>query len=115
MSELYEDRIASTKLLDAVIVTGASSGLAPARKNRTFQAYGSTSAATGAATIKIQVNNEAADAATAKWIDLATITLTLGTTITTDGFASDASWRFVRANVTAISGTDAAVTVLMGF
>lgn len=75
-----------------------------------FQAYGSTSAGSGAATILIQVSNVDTDAA---YITMGTISLTLGTTVTADGFASDAPWRFVRAKVSAISGTNASVTVLV--
>lgn len=75
-----------------------------------FQAYGSTTASTGAATILIQVSNVDTDAA---YITMGTITLTLGTTITADGFASDAPWKYVRAKVSAISGTGASVNVVM--
>ena len=44
---------------------------------------------------------------------LGTITLT-GTTQTSDGFTTTAPWKYVRARVTAITGTSAAVKVLMG-
>lgn len=44
---------------------------------------------------------------------LGTITLS-GTTSASDGFVTIAPWKFVRARVTAISGTSATVTVLMG-
>src|SRR4030043_175818 len=40
---------------------------------------------------------------------LGTITLT-GTTSSTDGFTTTAPWKYVRARVTAISGTGATVT-----
>ena len=59
------------------------------------------------ATVNIEVSND-----NVNFLVLATITLS-GTTSATDGFASQAQWNFVRANVTAISGTSAAVTVLM--
>jgi hypothetical protein len=75
-----------------------------------FQAYGSTSAGSGSATILIQVSNVDTDAA---YITMGTITLTLGTTVTADGFASDAPWKFVRAKVSAISGTNASVNVVI--
>ncbi len=45
---------------------------------------------------------------------LATITLTAATTSSTDGFTTQAPWKYVRARVTAISGTNATVTVFMG-
>jgi hypothetical protein len=89
--------------------TGASAGFR-APSERSFQAHGVTSSGSGAATVKVQVSND-----NANWIDLGTISLTLGTTRTTDGFASVASWCFVRGNVTAISGTGAKVSLVMGF
>lgn len=46
------------------------------------------------------------------WLTLATITLS-GTTSATDGFVAAAGWPNVRARVSAISGTSAAVTALM--
>lgn len=75
-----------------------------------FQAYGSTSAGSGAATILCQVSNVDTDAA---FITMGTITLTLGTAVTADGFASDAPWKYVRAKVSAISGTNASVNVIV--
>lgn len=73
---------------------------------QTFQASGTTTSGAGAATIVIQVSND-----NSNWITAGTITLTLGTSATTDGFALSANWKHVRANLTAISGTGAAVTV----
>ena len=98
------------KLLTGVLVTGAGATY-PAQRNgggdRTFQGY---VAGTGAvtATADIQVSNDGTN-----WLTLATITLS-GTTSDTDGFSSAANWAYYRADCTAISGTDAALTVLMG-
>jgi len=77
----------------------------------TFQAYGTTTAGSGSVTILIQGSN-LIDANS--FITLGTITLTLGTTLTSDGFVSNAPWKYVRCNVSAITGTGANVTVLMG-
>tara|TARA_R110002126_G_scaffold141146_5_gene286057 strand:+ start:1615 stop:1977 length:363 start_codon:yes stop_codon:yes gene_type:complete len=80
----------------------------------TFQA---SVTGTGAvtATVVMQVSNEEATylGTTSNWITLGTITLS-GTTTATDGFTTDAPWRYVRAGVTAISGTGATVTSNMG-
>ena len=80
----------------------------------TFQA---SVTGTGAvtATVVMQVSNEEAAylGTTSNWITLGTITLS-GTTTATDGFTTDAPWRYVRAGVTAISGTGATVTSNMG-
>jgi hypothetical protein len=91
--------------------TGATPRIFKDSPYATFQATGTTTASTGAATIKIQGSN--LDDANS-YVDLGTITLTLGTTLTADGFATSAPWKYVRANVTAISGTGASVNVLMG-
>jgi len=98
---------ASAKLLDAV-TTVQTSG-AHARKS-TNSAYQASVAGTGAvsATIVIEFSNDGIN-----WIEGATITLS-GTTSATDGFAVDAGWVYARANLTAISGTGAAVTVMAG-
>ena len=73
-----------------------------------FQAVGKTSASTGAATVVIEVSNDGTN-----YITLGTITLVLGTSATSDGFACSNTWEYYRANVTAISGTGASVTVYM--
>ena len=102
------------KIIDAATATGAGSAFKPNQKNRTFQATGTTSAGAGAATIKIQGSNVAAPSVDGDWVDLGTITLTLATTKSGDGFTSDAPWLHIRGNVTAISGTDGSVDVYMG-
>lgn len=111
----------STTMLDAAIATGVSAAVPLKRGNdeskATFHAYGTTSAGSGSATIVIEVSNEASPstAATAvDWITAGTITLTLGTTQVDDGFSMNAAWRWVRARLSAISGTDATVYVRIG-
>lgn len=62
-----------------------------------------------AATIVIEASNDGTYAlATA----LGTITLS-GTDNDSDGFTTDAPWKYIRARITAISGTSATVTVLV--
>lgn len=77
---------------------------------RTFHASGTTTAGTGAATVVVKGPMNGAS-----WDTLGTITLTLGTTATSDGFTSDDRYALVRADVTAISGTNASVSVTMGY
>jgi len=72
----------------------------------TFQATLSDTV-TPAATVDIEVSNDKS-----QWIKMGTITLSGAED--TDGFASSASWKYVRANVTSISGASADVTVTMG-
>ncbi len=95
------------KLLDAVTTTQISGNAAIANVSNTFQA---TVSGTGAvsATVVIEFSNDGVG-----WVEGATITLS-GTTSDSDGFVSDAPWVYARANLSAISGTGAAVTVTMG-
>lgn len=104
----------STPLLTAATTTATSQAFKPITVPRTYHAFGETSAGAGAATIVIDVSNVEAPATDADWIVMGTITLTLGTTRTGDGFTSTSAWRNVRARITAISGTNASVNVRMG-
>ena len=62
------------------------------------------------ATVVIDCSNDGVNAcATA----LGTISLS-GTTSASDGFTTDAPWKFIRARTTAISGTNATLVVLKG-
>lgn len=88
--------------------TGASSAFKPKSEKRTYQVIGATTSGAGSATVDIQVSNDCTN-----YMVLATVTLTLSTSVATDGQASDAPWRCTRANVTAISGTGAYVQVYM--
>lgn len=110
---MAKGHVESVPLLSAAIATGAGEKHRAWTHRRTFQANGVTSSGAGAATIAIEVS-DVPDPASTDWITLGTISLTLGTTNTTDGFASEAAWRWVRANVTAISGTNSTVNVYMG-
>ena len=98
-------------LLTAVTATGAGSGYRKPNTKCSLQAKGRTTAGVGAATVVVQVSNTDVDA---DYISMGTISLTLGTTSTADGFVTDSSWTYIRGNVTAISGTGAAVTLTMG-
>ena len=77
----------------------------------TFQAWVSGTGAVSA-TVVIDCSN---DDTKTYWCStpLGTITLS-GTTISSDGFTTTAPWKYTRARVTAISGTGAAVVVVMG-
>lgn len=75
--------------------------------NRTFQAVVSGTGAVNA-TVDIEVSNNRTD-----WLNMGTITLS-GTSRATDGFAAAAPWAFIRARVSAISGSAARVDALVG-
>lgn len=95
---------------DGVLVTGAGNAVYKDSPHATFQA---TVVGTGAvtATVDIEVSNDGT-----YWADTAAGTITLsGTTSHSDGFTTtSAPWKYVRANVTAVTGTGATVTVSMG-
>ncbi len=101
-------------MLSAATTTSTGLAIQPYPLDKTFQACGTTSAGTGAATTKVEVS-DIATPATADWITLGTITLTLGTTQTCDGFASASRWKWYRINLSALSGTTGTVTATMGY
>lgn len=90
--------------------TGAGNTHFKDSPHATFQA---TVTGTGVvtATVDIEVSNDGTN-----WLDTVAGTITLsGDTTHSDGFTTtSAPWKYVRANVTAISGTGASVDVVMG-
>lgn len=97
------------RILNGATATGAGASTRMIGAGRcVVSAFGTTSAGSGAATVAIQVSND-----NASWVTAGTISITLGTTQTSDGFAINAPWLFVRANVASISGTDANVSVVI--
>ena len=102
-------------LLKSATTTGAGAAWNPRDTSavatyvqHSFQAVGTTTAGSGAATVLIQVSNDGTN-----FITMGTITLTLGTSATSDGFAVANTYEYYRANVSVISGTNASVTVYM--
>jgi hypothetical protein len=102
-------QIAVTTLISAATVVNTKTTTLSNISKKTFQAVGTTSSGAGAATIVCRGSNDGSN-----WISLATITLTLSTTASSDGFAMDAPWRNIQCEVTAISGTGASVSVYVG-
>ena len=71
------------KLLDAATATGAGGVVSRSGAKSAIEAHGTTSSGAGAAaTVAIEARNED----TGAWLTLATITLTLSTTVSGDGF-----------------------------
>lgn len=102
-------RVATQLILNSATATGAGE-IFPALITRTFHGYGTTASGSGSADIDIQVSNDGLS-----WITAGTIQLhSLATSVTADGLAVTVPWKYVRANVTAISGTGASVSVIMG-
>jgi malic enzyme len=108
MSSRSADGKVTSLLTNATaVVTGTSFEVPKGRAKRTFQADLDGTGAISA-TVLVEGSNTGD-----KFLLLATISLS-GTGSTSDGFASDAEWAYVRARVTAISGTGATVNVSMG-
>ena len=99
--------------ITSTAVVAASSPTFKESPYGTFQAI-VTGTGSVSATILIQVCNQedTFNGVKANWITMGTITLA-GTTTATDGFTTVCPWRYVRANVTAISATSV-VEVIMG-
>lgn len=102
MKEIY-----NLTLLSEVTTTGSGNSFELHSIYRTFQAVGSSESLTWAATVKVQVSNDGTN-----FLTLATIDIDQDTT--TDGFSSSTAWKYVRGNVTAISGTATTVSLVMG-
>lgn len=108
------------RLLDNVKTTGAGPWFSTTYDSKYGRMPGEGSSltfqgivtGTGALTanINIEVSN---DGVTPIKYALGTITLS-GNSSDSDGFAASATWLFVRANLTSVSGTGAAVTCIMG-
>lgn len=92
-----------------VTTTGVGTSIYKDSPYSTFQGIVTGTGAV-TATINIEVSNDGVN-----WVvtPMGTIVLS-GTTSVSDGFTSAAPWKYIRANVTAISGTGAIAQVLMG-
>ena len=99
---------AVSTLLTASLV-GAGAWFALSKIPVTCQAT-VTGTGTVTGTVDIEVSNDGVTP-----IATAPLTINLnGTTTASDGGVVNAPWKYIRANLTAVSGTGAAVTVLMG-
>lgn len=104
--------VKTVTLLDAVTSTGASTtNNKILNTNRTFFAVGTVTAGAGSATILIQASND-----NSNWILLDTISLQIASSASAGigAYIDTSAWKYIRANVSAISGTDATVTVTAG-
>lgn len=93
-------------LLAAVLATGVGTALPSSVISRhIFQAFlSNTTTPTGTVDVEGSLDN-------IHWVVLDTMALTGADD--TDFFVTDADWAYIRGNVTAIAGTDAALTLLV--
>jgi len=96
-----------------LVVDATATGTSVARyKTSPYAAFQATVDGTGAVTavIDIEVSLDGEN-----WCDTVMGTITLsGTTTHTDGFTTMSPWKWVRANITTLTGTDATVNILLG-
>lgn len=97
-----------TGVTTAVPTYGATLTLPPWADSFSVQ-YVETGTGAITATVVTYVSNDGTN-----WITLGSTTLN-GTTTVTDGFAFTGSWSYIRAGVTAISGTGATVNGYLYF
>lgn len=103
-------KVTTVAILSAATATGAGSTFEPnGNGDRTFQLTGITSAGAGATAVDIEVSNDGAN-----FVSIGRLSLILGTSVTQALMITKAPWRYVRANVISISGTNAVVTLTMG-
>jgi hypothetical protein len=100
--------------VNSTTIVAASSPIYKESPWSTFQAIVTGTGAVSA-TVIIQGSNQEAtfNGTKSNWVTIDTYSLT-GTTTATNGSTSISTWRYVRANVTVISGTSATVEVIMG-
>ena len=102
--------IQATPLFSAVSSTGAQSTVDwMPRGKKNFVAYGTTTSASGTATIRVEGSTGAGE-----WVSVGEITIALSATIDAtqpDGFAVEANFPLWRGKVTAIAGTGASVNL----
>lgn len=106
-------KIRSDKILEAATATGAGKIRTAWTPNLTFEAVGVASGV-GAVEVRIEASLVVNPLDDEDFVELGTITLVLLAGKISDGFAIDASWRHIRANVISISGSNAQVDVYMG-
>lgn len=105
------ENVKTVTMLDDVTTTATGSAIKfPLGTRKTFHATGETSAGAGAATIGIEVSSDGTN-----YVEVDELSLTLGTTTTSDYYETEAAWLYMRGKVKTISGTDATVRLIAGF
>lgn len=98
-------------LLDGATAVGVGSEALPQDNNCTFQGKARTTSGAGSASIDIEVSNDGT-----VWQKAGTLTMTITAAGLdfSDGFVLNASWKKVRAKLTALTGTGAKAWAFMG-
>lgn len=96
-------------LMTAAVTPETGNWVATKGASFSVAASGTTTAGAGAATVVVEGSHDGTVPVT-----LATISLVLGTVLASDGFGSAVPYRYVRARLSAISGTGASINVTLG-
>ena len=101
----------SAVILNGATAIGPGSALTGIRSsgNKTYQVYASTTSGTGTASVSVEGSINGA-----MWDAIGSVTLSLTTSPTSNSFTSADRFTQVRGNVTALTGTGATATVLIG-
>lgn len=97
-------------LLKDVNTTGEGDAVMVTAPQKTLQLIGKTTSGAGAATVIVEVTN---DPLKAVWLPIGSLQLTLSTTASSEGFAVNSKWDYIRGNVSSISGTGAILSLIM--
>lgn len=95
-------------LLDSATTTATGTPIRMPAGTASYEIEGATTAGAGTATVVIEVTNGGE-----AWLTLDTLSLTLSTTPSAAGGAVVAPWAYIRARVTAITGTGATVSTYL--
>ena len=102
-------QVKTQRLLYQAIATGIDETYIPLGHERTYQLVGSVSSGSGTCVVDIEVSNDGEN-----FVNMHTMEMNLSTTVNSDTYFSIEPWKYVRGNVTAISGTDASVDLTLG-
>lgn len=106
----YRVSVSQTVTSTTITASGSGAWLYKESPYTTFQVMIDGTSGTQTATVVIECSNDGIHPCATV---LGTITLS-GTVTASDGFTTTAPWKYIRATVTAISGTGAVVTALAG-
>lgn len=93
-------RIKSNTLINAVSTLTTSNVYSPNDRGLSFHATGVVGASTGTAVINIECSND-----NTNWMTLGAMTLSMTTSVISDGFDSVSGFGYYRAKVTTLTGT----------
>jgi len=105
--------ITDVKMGPALAATGSTDAVLMSGQPFSVQAFGTTTAGAGTATVIVEGSNHASPSLDGHWVTLATLSLSFTTAVGSDAGGSVLPYLNVRARVSAISGTGASISFQM--